>query len=182
MPYIPQFNKISLQEQAYAPTLMRQQHDEAVVKQMELADALKFDYLKQDAPILEPVLNKYSEDINKVSTDLAKNGFTQDTKSKLLGLRSQYTSDDKIRQVKKNYSDAMQGWEETKKALIQRGASGDLINKQKAAYFGAYKGAFDDEGFKQEFAAGRTSGYYDIAEDAKKAMANIGETGVIVAY
>ena len=74
----------------------------------------------------------------------------------------------------------MQGWEETKKALIQRGASGDLINKQKAAYFGAYKGGFDDEGFKRDFTAGRTSGVYDIAEDAKKAMTNIGETGVIV--
>lgn len=180
MPYIPQFNKLSFQEQAYAPTLMRQQHDEAVAKQMELADALKFDYLKQDASILEPVLNKYSEDINKVSTDLAKNGFTQDTKSKLLGLRSQYISDDKIRQVKKNYSDAMQGWEETKKALIQRGASGDLINKQKAAYFGAYKGGFDDEGFKQDFTAGRTSGVYDLVEDAKKAMTNLGQTGQIV--
>lgn len=180
MPYIPQFNKISLQEQAYAPTLMRQQHDEAVAKQMELADALKFDYLKQDAPILEPVLNKYSEDIQKVSSDLAKQGFTQDTKSKLLGLRSQYTTDDKIRQVKKNYSDAMQGWEETKKALIQRGASGDLINKQKAAYFGAYKGGFDDEGFKQDFTAGRTSGVYDITEDAKRAMTGLGSTGSVV--
>lgn len=180
MPYIPQFNKISLQEQAYAPTLMRQQHDEAVAKQMELADALKFDYLKQDAQILEPVLNKYSEDIQKLSSDLAKQGFTQDTKSKLLGLRSQYTTDDKIRQVKKNYSDAMQGWEETKKALIQRGASGDLINKQKAAYFGAYKGGFDDEGFKQDFTAGRTSGVYDVTEDAKKAFTNLGSTGSVV--
>jgi len=180
MPYIPSFNKISLQEQAYAPSLMRQQHDEAVTKQMELADALKFDYLKQDASILEPVLNKYSEDIQKVSTDLAKQGFTQDTKSKLLGLRSQYTTDDKIRQVKKNYSDAMQGWEETKKALIQRGAPGDLINRQKAAYFGAFKGSFDDEGFKQDFTAGRTSGVYDVVEDAKKAMTGLGSTGQIV--
>jgi len=180
MPYIPQFNKIFLQEQAYAPTLMRQQHDEAISKQMELADALKFDYLKQDANTLEPVLNKYSEDIQKVSTELAKNGFTQDTKSKLLGLRSQYTTDDKIRQVKKNYSDAMQGWEETKKALIQRGASGDLLNNQKAAYFGAFKGSFDDEGFKQDFTAGRTSGVYDIVEDAKKAMTGLGSTGQIV--
>jgi len=182
MPYIPNFNKISLQEQAYAPSLMRQQHDEAVTKQMELADALKFDYLKQDANILEPVLNKYSEDIDKVSTDLAKSGFTQDTKSKLLGLRSKYTTDDKIRQVKKNYSDAMQGWEETKKALIQRGASGDLINRQKASYFNsdAYKGAFDDDGFKQDFVAGRTSGVYDVVEDAKKAMTGLGSTGQIV--
>lgn len=180
MPHIPQFNKISLQEQAYAPTLMRQQHDEAVTKQMELADALKFDYLKQDASILEPVLNKYSEDIQKVSTDLAKQGFTQDTKSKLLGLRSQYTTDDKIRQVKKNYSDAMSQWDDIRKRMIQAGRPGSDIENQKQSFFSNYQGAFSPDGFKNEFTAGRTSGYYDIVEDAKKAMTGIGTTGQIV--
>lgn len=180
MPYIPNFNKLSLQEMAYAPTLMRQQHDETIAKNMELSDALKFDYLKQDASTIEPVLQKYSEDIGKVSQDLAKSGFTQDTKGKILGLRSQFTGDDKIRHIKKQYSDAMEGWGEQKKALIQKGASGDLLNKQKASYFGSYKGAFDNEGFKQDFTPGRTSGVYDIAEDAKKAMTNIGKTGSIV--
>jgi hypothetical protein len=180
MPYIPQFNKISLQEQAYAPTLMRQQHDEAVAKQMELADALKFDYLKQDASILEPVLNKYSEDIQKVSTDLAKQGFTQDTKSKLLGLRSQYTTDDKIRQVKKNYSDAMSQWDDIRKRMIQAGRPGSDIENQKQSFFSNYQGAFSPDGFKNEFTAGITSGYYDIVEDAKKAMTGIGTTGQIV--
>ena len=180
MPYIPQFNKLSLNEMSYAPTLMRQQHDDAIAKQMELAEALKFDYLKQDAPGLEPILQKYNEDIEDVSKQIAQQGFTHDLKNKVLGLRSQYVTDDKVRQYKKNYADAMQGWEETKKSLIQRGASGDLINKQKAAYFGAYKGAYDDEGFKQEFNAGRTSGVYDVMEDAKKAFAGIGTTGQIV--
>ena len=180
MPYIPQFNKMSLQEMSYAPTLMRQQHDDAIAKQMELAEALKFDYLKQDAPGLEPILQKYNADIEDVSKQIAQQGFTHDLKNKVLGLRSQYVTDDKVRQYKKNYTDAMQGWEETKKSLIQRGASGDLINKQKAAYFGAYKGAYDDEGFKQEFTAGRTSGVYDVMEDAKKAFAGIGTTGQIV--
>ena len=180
MPYIPNFNKLSLQEQAYAPTLMRQQHDEAVAKQMELADALKFDYLKQDAPILEPVLNKYSEDIQKVSSDLAKQGFTQDTKSKLLGLRSQYTTDDKIRQVKKNYSDAMSQWDDIRKRMIQEGRPGSDIENQKQSFFSGYQGAFSPDGFKNEFTAGRTSGYYDIIEDAKKAMTNLGQTGSIV--
>ena len=37
MPYIPKFNKISLQEMAYAPQLMRQQHDESVARNMEIA-------------------------------------------------------------------------------------------------------------------------------------------------
>lgn len=180
MPYIPQFNKLSMSEMAYAPTLMRQQHDDAVAKQMELAEAMKFDYLQQDANILEPVLQKYNDEISKVSTDLAKSGFTHDTKNKILGLRSQFTGDDKIRHIKKQYADAMEGWGEQKKALIQKGASGDLLNKQKAAYFGNYKGGFDDEGYKQDFTPGRTSGVYDITEDAKKAMTNIGKTGQIV--
>lgn len=180
MPYIPQFNKLSLQEMSYAPSLLRQQHDDAVAKQMELAEALKFDYLKQDAPGIEPVLQQYNTDIEDVSKQIAQQGFTQDIKNKVLGLRSKFVTDDKIRQYKKNYSDAMTGWEDLKKRMIQEGRPGDDINKQKAAYFSGYKGAFDDEGFKQEFTAGRTSGYYDIAEDAKKAMTGIGETGVVV--
>lgn len=180
MPYIPQFNKLSLNEMAYAPSLLRQQHDDAVAKQMELAEALKFDYLKQDAPGIEPVLQQYNTDIEDVSNQIAQQGFTQDIKNKVLGLRSKFVTDDKIRQYKKNYSDAMTGWEDLKKRMIQEGRPGDDINKQKAAYFSGYKGAFDNEGFKQEFTPGRTSGYYDIAEDAKKAMSNLGTTGIVV--
>ena len=180
MPYIPQFNKLSLNEMAYAPSLLRQQHDDAVAKQMELAEALKFDYLKQDAPGIEPVLQQYNADIEDVSNQIAQQGFTQDIKNKVLGLRSKFVTDDKIRQYKKNYSDAMTGWEDLKKRMIQEGRPGDDINKQKAAYFSGYKGAFDNEGFKQEFTPGRTSGYYDIAEDAKKAMTNLGTTGMVV--
>lgn len=179
MPYIPQFNKLSMAEMAYAPTLMRQQHDEAIAKQMELADALKFDYLKQDASILEPVLNKYSEDIQKVSTDLAKNGFTQDTKSKLLELRSQYTGDDKIRNIKSRYADAMQGWEERKKSLLQQKASGEDINAMRKAYFAGITPAYDEEGFKQDLTPGATSSVYDISEDIKNKFANIGSTEVV---
>jgi len=179
MPYIPQFNKLSMAEMAYAPTLMRQQHDEAIAKQMELADALKFDYLKQDANILEPVLNKYSEDIDKVSTDLAKQGFTQDTKSKLLGLRSKYTTDDKIRTVKKRYSDAMSGWEDRKKSLLQQRASGEDINAMRKAYFDGITPAYDDEGFKQDLTPGSTSNVYDISEDIKNKFANIGSSEVV---
>lgn len=179
MPYIPQFNRISLQEQAYAPSLMRQQHDEAVTKQMELADALKFDYLKQDAPILEPVLNKYSEDIQKVSSDLAKQGFTQDTKSKLLGLRSKYTGDDKIRNIKNRYSEAMQGWEDRKKSLLQQRASGEDINAMRKAYFEGITPAYDEEGFKQDLTPGATSNVYDISEDIKNKFANIGSSEVV---
>lgn len=180
MPYIPQFNKLSLNEMAYAPSLLRQQHDDAVAKQMELAEALKFDYLKQDAPGIEPVLQQYNTDIEDVSNQIAQQGFTQDIKNKVLGLRSKFVTDDKIRQYKKNYSDAMTGWEDLKKRMIQEGRPGDDINRQKAAYFSGYKGAFDNEGFKQEFTPGRTSGYYDIAEDAKKAMTNLGTTGMVV--
>jgi len=179
MPYIPQFNRLSLQEMSYAPSLLRQQHDDAIAKQMELSEALKFDYLKQDAPGIEPILQKYSSDIDDISKQIAQNGFSQDLKSKVLGLRSKYVSDDKVRHYKKQYGDAMQGWEEQKKALIQKGASGDLLNKQKASYFGSYKGGFDDEGFKQEFNAGRTSGVYDPVEDTSKLMKNLGETGVL---
>lgn len=180
MPYIPQFNKLSLNEMAYAPSLLRQQHDDAVAKQMELAEALKFDYLKQDAPGIEPVLQQYNTDIEDISNQIAQQGFTQDIKNKVLGLRSKFVTDDKIRQYKKNYSDAMTGWEDLKKRMIQEGRPGDDINRQKAAYFSGYKGAFDNEGFKQEFTPGRTSGYYDIAEDAKKAMTNLGTTGMVV--
>ena len=180
MPYIPQFNKLSLNEMSYAPTLMRQQEDELVTKQMELADALKFDYLKQDAPGIEPVLSKYNKDIDDLSKQIAQQGFSHDIKSKVLGLRNKYITDDKIRTYKKNYSDAMTQWEDLKKRMIQEGRPGDDINRQKQAFFSGYSGAYDNEAFKQEFTPGRTSGYYDIAEDAKRAMTNIGETGRIV--
>jgi len=180
MPYIPQFNKISLQESAYAPSLMRQKHDEAVSNTLELNDALKFESLKQDTPLLDPILQKYSQDIGKVSEDLAKSGFTQDTKSKILGLRSQFTTDDKIRQVKKNYGDAMSQWDEQRKRMIQEGRPGSDIDNQKNAFFSGYQGAFSKDGFKNDFTAGATSGYHDIAEEAKKAMTNIGENGTLV--
>jgi len=180
MPYIPQFNKLSLNEMSYAPSLMRKQHDEQVANQMELAEALKFDYLKQDAPGIEPVLQKYNADIEDVSKQIAQQGFSQDLKNKVLGLRSQYVGDDKIRTYKKNYGDAMSQWDETRKRLIQTGMPGSDIEKQKAAFFSGYQGAYTPEGLKNEFTAGRTSNYYDIMEDAKKAFAGIGTTGKIV--
>ncbi len=180
MPYIPQFNKLSMQEMAYAPTLMRQQHDDAVAKQMELAEALKFDYLNQDASGLEPILQGYNKDIEDVSKQIAQQGFSHDLKNKVLGLRSKYVTDDKIRTYKKNYSDAMSQWEEQKKRLIQQGASGDLLNRQKASFFSGYHGAYDPEGFKREFTAGKTSNVYDVMEDTKKAFSNLGSTGQIV--
>jgi hypothetical protein len=182
MPYIPQFNKISLQEMAYAPQLMRQQHDDAIAKNMEIAEALKFDYLNQDATRLEPRLQEYSSKVDELSKGLASQGFSHDTKNKILGLRAQFTGDEEVRNIKKNYAQAMAGWEETKKGLIQKGASGQQIAQQKKSYFSpdAYKGAYDDDGFYQEFAPGMTSGIYDIAEETKKAMTNIGETGKVV--
>lgn len=180
MAYIPKFNKLSLQEMAYAPQLMRQQHDEAVARNMEIAEALQFDYLNQDAEILEPRLQQYSQEIEDVSKDLSGSGFSHGLKNKILDLRTRYGSDEQIRNVKKNYAQAMSGWEEAKKSLIQKGASGDQINKMKQAYFGDYKGAYDDEGFYSEFTPGATSGVYDIAEDTKKAMSTLGKTGRIV--
>jgi len=177
MPYIPQFNKLSLSEMSYAPALMRQQHDDAIAKQMELSEAMKFDYLKQDAPGLEPLLQKYNTDIEDVSNEIARNGFSQDLKSKVLGLRQRYIGDDKIRHYKKQYSDAMSQWDETRKRMIQEGRPGDDINRQKEQFFSAYQGGYDPEGkFKNEFTAGRTSGYYDIGEDATKLMSNLGST------
>lgn len=175
MPYIPQFSKLSLQEMSYAPTLMRQQHDDAVAKQMELAEALKFDYLKQDAEGIEPILQKYNTDIDDVSKQIAQQGFSHDLKNKVMGLRSKYIGDDKIRHYKKQYSDAMSQWDETRKRMIQEGRPGDDINRQKEQFFSAYSGGYDPDGkFKNEFAPGRTSGYYDIAEDASKLMSNLG--------
>lgn len=165
---------------SYAPTLMRQQHDDAIAKQMELAEALKFDYLKQDAEGLEPILQKYNTDIEDVSKQIAQQGFSQDIKNKVLGLRSKYVGDDKIRKYKKNYAEAMSGWEELKKRKIQEGVPSQFLSKAKDAYFGSYSGAFDSDGFYNEFTPGRVSNYYDITEDAKKAMTNIGKTGSIV--
>jgi len=177
MPYIPQFNKLSLNETAYAPALMRQQHDDAIAKQMELAEALKFDYLKQDAGGLEPILQKYSSDIDDISNQIAQSGFSQDLKGKVLGLRSKYVGDDKVRHYKKQYSDAMSQWDETRKRMIQEGRPGDDINRQKEQFFSAYQGGYDPDGkFKNEFTAGRTSGYYDIGEDATKLMTGLGST------
>lgn len=180
MPYIPQFNKLSLNEIAYAPSLMRKQHDEQVASQMELAEALKFDYLKQDAAGIEPVLQKYNADIEDVSKQIAQQGFSQDLKNKVLGLRSQYVGDDKIRTYKKNYSDAMSQWDEQRKRMIQEGRSGDQINRQKAAFFSGYQGAYSPEGLKNEFTAGRTSGNYDIGDYALKAASKLGHTGTTI--
>jgi len=180
MPYIPQFNKISLQEAAYAPSYMRQQQDEAVTKSAELADALKFDYLKQDASVIEPTLQKYDQGIKDVSSELAKSGFTQDTKSKILGLRANYIGDDKIRHIKKNYADATSQWDEQRKRMIQEGRPGSDIENQKQAFFSGYQGGYSSDGYKNDFTPGATSGYYDIGEDAKKAMTNIGQTGTLV--
>jgi len=180
MPYIPQFNKLSLNEMAYAPSLMRKQHDEQVASQMELAEALKFDYLKQDAPGIEPVLQKYNTDIEDVSKQIAQQGFSQDLKNKVLGLRSQYVGDDKIRTYKKNYSDAMSQWDEQRKRMIQEGRSGDRINRQKAQFFSEYQGAYTPEGLKNEFTAGRTSSDYDIGDYALKAASKLGHTGTTI--
>lgn len=178
MPYIPQFNRLSLQEMSYAPTLMRQQHDDAVAKQMELAEALKFDYLKQDAPGLEPILQKYNKDIEDVSKQIAEQGFSHDLKNKVMGLRSQYVGDEKIRHYKKQYTDAMSQWDELRKRMIQAGRPGDDISRQKERFFSEYTGGYDPDGkLKNEFTAGRTSGYYDIVNDVKSGLTNLGKTG-----
>jgi len=176
MPYIPQFNKMSLQEMSYAPTLMRQQHDDAVAKQMELAEALKFDYLKQDAEGIEPVLQDYNKNIENISKQISQQGFSHDLKNKVMGLRSKYVGDDKIRTYKKNYADAMSQWDEQRKRMIQEGRPGYDINAQKEAFFSGYKGAYNEDGLKNEFTSGKTSGYYDIGEDASKLMSNLGMT------
>jgi len=180
MPYIPQYNKLSLNEMAYAPSLLRKQHDEQVANQMELAEVLKFDYLKQDAPGIEPALQKYNTDIEDVSKQIAQQGFSQDLKNKVLGLRSQYVGDDKIRTYKKNYGDAMSQWDEQRKRMIQEGRSGDQINRQKSAFFSGYQGAYSPEGLKNEFTAGRTSGNYDIGDYALKAASKLGHTGTTI--
>lgn len=180
MPYIPQFNKLSLQEISYAPMLMRQQHDEEIAKQMELAEALKFDYLKQDAAGLEPILQGYNSDIETLSKEIAQNGFSHDVKNKVLGLRQKYVADDKIRTYKKNYADAMSQWGDVRKKMLQEGRSGDEINNQKAAFFSGYAGAYSPTGEKNEFTPGRTSGYYNPLEDVSKLMKGLGENGKLV--
>lgn len=180
MPYIPKFNPVSLQEMAYAPALMRQQHDQAISNNMELANQLKFDYLKQDAPTIEPVLQGYSKSIEDISSDLAKYGFNNDVRNRIVGERSKFIADDKLDKYKKNYKEAMTGWEDTKKSLMSQKASGRDVENMRNAYFGKYKGAYDNEGMYQEFAPGATSGVYDVTEDARKAFAGIGSTGRIV--
>lgn len=180
MPYIPQFNKLSLQEISYAPALMRQQHDEEVAKQMELAEALKFDYLKQDSDLIEPILQGYSTDIDDVSKQIAQQGFSHDIKNKVMGLRSKFVGDDKIRTFKKNYADAMSQWGDMRKKMLQEGRSGDDINNQKSSFFSGYQGAYTKDGEKNEFTPGRTSGYYNPIEDVTKLMKGLGETGKLL--
>jgi hypothetical protein len=180
MPYIPQFNKLSLQEISYAPALMRQQHDEEVAKQMELAESLKFDYLKQDSDAIEPILQSYSTDIDDVSKQIAQQGFSHDIKNRVMGLRSKFVGDDKIHTFKKNYADAMSQWGDVRKKMLQEGRSGDDINNQKASFFSGYEGAYTKDGDKNEFTPGRTSGYYNPIEDVTKLMKGLGETGKLI--
>jgi len=87
---IAQYNPLSFEEMAYAPTMMRALHDQMDMGYSTLNTEFgDYNALNSDRQFLEDQINPAREQLNTLADDLAKNGFDRNKMSDLRKLKAQ---------------------------------------------------------------------------------------------
>lgn len=158
----------TFEELGYGPTLMRARHDAAQQGLMDTTSKLDFDYFDVDDEYLKPELDKLQGEIDNTTNELARKGYNPMLANKLVSLNTTYNKlagpHGIIGRAQKNYTDAMQQWEEWKKANPK--ASQHYQQKAKNRFFGDYKGVYNPETKSyNQFTPGAITSERDIMED-----------------
>ncbi len=159
----------TFEQLGYAPSLMRQRHDQAVEDMINLENQLNFEYLNQDDPFVAPIIDKYKKGLDTLQSNILKRGYNPSLVNDLVKYRRDYQNEvgprGTLGRAMKAYSDAQEGWKSIEASYRKDNMPEAYINKAKSNYFGAYKGMMTPDGIYQGFTPGAVTGYRDIAKD-----------------
>jgi hypothetical protein len=164
------FNPLSLQEMAYAPSILQQQEEKMQEASDKLA-ATDVNRLAQDEPLVNQKLGQLRSGIADLSQELANKGYSRDLASKLRGLRTEYAKalgpTGILGRAQQNYTQAQTQWKNIEDDLRKKGASQDIINLNRARFLSGYQGLKNPTtGEYEDFSSGRLPGYYNIDKEA----------------
>lgn len=173
-----QFTPFSMQEIFAPAAMMREQHDAAMDKAIEM-EALDINRMPADDPLVSNVLGGLRGQISDVSSSLATQGFDRNVQNKLSNIRREYSRQMSpsgvLGKAQQNYMQAQEGWQVQRDALVKRGAPPDFIGRARDIYMNQnYQGVVNPDGTYNEFTPGRVPGYYDIPEEIRTYFKQVG--------
>lgn len=168
---------LTFEQRAFAPSLLQQQQETAQADLLAGQEALNFEYLQQDDPLVRDEISKYQQRLDDLSKGLVGKGVTNTPiRQDIVGLKRDFSQASGpqgiIGQASRNYADATNQWKEWKKNNPK--ASQAYQQQAKQTFFSGYKGLQDEFGQYTPFQAGNITGERDIATDAVEYFKNAG--------